>query len=82
MGKPHGNSSLVKIARPMPRPKGKPGAPSGNRNAWKHGLYGAEMRALFREVAAFRRRAKTAIAHVERLHADRLAASLPLVTQK
>lgn len=47
-------------------PKRRPGAPKGNRNAWKTGLYTAEMKDLRRRLRARKRRAKAVRARVER----------------
>jgi hypothetical protein len=82
MAKPHGNSRLAKIGRPVLRRKRKAGAPKGNRNALKHGVYGAEFQALKQEVSAFRRRVRATIAQAEGLHRARFASSLPPVAQK
>ncbi len=82
MGKPHGNSHLAKIARPVLRQKKRPGAPRGNRNARKHGLYSAEFLALQAKVRDFKRRVRATIAYAESLHRARLAASLPPVNEK
>lgn len=70
-GKPHGNSSLAKIGVPVFRAKTRPGAPKGNKNALRTGLHTAEMRDLRRRVADLRRRARSAIANVDTLCAER-----------
>jgi hypothetical protein len=45
--------------RPMPMHGGtSPGAPKGNRNAWKHGRYSAEAIARHRSIAELIRQAR------------------------
>lgn len=58
------------MAEPTPPPipaKRRAGAPRGNRNAFKHGFYSAEVLDLRRRVRAFCRRANAAIAAGNRL---------------
>lgn len=64
-GKPHGNSRLAKIGIPELRVKGRPGAPKGNRNAWKSGLHSAGMKDLRRRLRVWRHRAAAAIDRAE-----------------
>ena len=45
---------------------GTAGAPFGNRNAWKHGLYSREAIALRKEMTAFLRGCRETILEVER----------------
>jgi len=52
MLKLHENSYLAKITRPILRPKKRPGAPKGNRNARSHGWYSAEGAARRAEIRA------------------------------
>lgn len=82
MRKPHGNSRLAKIGRPMLRRKKRPGAPKANRNARKHGLNSAEFLALQAKVRDFKRRVRAAIAYAENVHQGCVAASLPPVNEK
>ena len=48
-------------------PKRRAGAPKGNRNAFKHGRYSAEVLDLRRRLRAWHRRANAAIAAANRL---------------
>jgi len=48
-------------------PKRRPGAAKGNRNAFKHGRYSAEVLDLRRRLRAWHRRANAAIAAANRL---------------
>ena len=81
--KPHGNSTLAKITRPVLKPKARGGAPRSNRNAVSHGRYAAPARALRAELRAqladLRARAELAIAWVDLVIAERRAerAALP-----
>lgn len=52
---------------PQTSPKRRPGAPRGNRNAFKHGLYSAEVLDLRRRLRAWHRRANAAVAAANRL---------------
>jgi hypothetical protein len=47
-----------------------PGAPKGNRNAWKHGFYSAEAIARRREVRALLRELREGLAEVRELSAS------------
>lgn len=69
--KPHGNSRLVKIGRPVLRRKKKAGAPKGNKNAVRHGMYTAEGKARHARVADLCQRANALIAHIEALVRER-----------
>lgn len=63
--KPHGNSRLAKIGIPELRVKRRPGAPKGNRNAWKTGLHTGEIKALRRRLRAWRHRVRDTLADVD-----------------
>jgi uncharacterized protein YjcR len=53
--------------RPILRHKNKGGAPPGNRNAHKHGLYSAEMKTRQAEVAMMIRKSKSLLLLVDRI---------------
>lgn len=48
------------------RAKPRGGAPKGNRNAWKTGLYSGDIKALRRRIRAFRARVRAAVERVEK----------------
>jgi hypothetical protein len=89
MGKPHGNSRLAKIGRPVLRRKSKGGAPKGNRNAHKHGAFSAQSKAKRAEVRALLRRVRVRIGYIRAVSLAVRAdlrrgsgASVPPATQK
>lgn len=75
MRKPHGNSRLAKIARPVLATMCKGGAPKGNKNALRHGRYtaarkaaNAEFRARLRNARAVILRVRATVKHIEAMH--------------
>ena len=56
---------MIKLLRPDEVWHPKRGAPRGNRNAVKTGRHTAEIRALKRRIAAWRRRVRAVLAAVE-----------------
>ena len=81
-GKSHGNRRLTDNspvkARPKLRVKRRPGAPRGNRNAWKTGLHTAGMKDLRRRLRAWRHRVRDVLAEVDDdLRAHAAAAAKP-----
>lgn len=61
------SKGLVGECRPVLRHKNKGGAPRGNRNAYRHGVYSAEMQARQAEIAAALKRAKSLLRLVDRI---------------
>jgi hypothetical protein len=53
--------------RPVLRHKNKGGAPSGNRNAYRHGAFSMEMQARRAKTAALIRKAKSLLLLVDRI---------------
>jgi len=65
MGKPHGNSRLAKIGRPILRQKRRPGAPKGNANALRHGGFSAEAAVRRSEIGALIAETEELIAFID-----------------
>jgi hypothetical protein len=65
MGKPHGNSRLSKIGRPVLQRKKPRGGQKGNRNALRHGGFGAEGRTRKAEIRALIRETGQLIAFID-----------------
>lgn len=69
MGKIHGNSRLAKIGIPVLRQKRRPGAPSGNSNARKHGGFSAAARVRRGQIEALIEETEKLIRFIERIAA-------------
>ena len=65
MQKPHGNSRLAKIGRPILRRKKPRGGQKGNRNALRHGGFSDEGRARKAEISALIRETDQLIAFID-----------------
>jgi hypothetical protein len=67
--------------RPPPTPPGRRGAPFGNRNAFKHGKFTRERRALYADIREHIRHGRALIAAVTFCGADERSSTVPTLSQ-